>query len=165
VPIEAAELSSLLLALLDAGIDFVLVGGAAAVVHGAPITTQDVDIVHSREPANVARLVAALASMEARIHDIAGRDIEPSVRQLSGSGQSLLRTRWGRLDVLGALHDGRGYIELRPSADLLDLDGRELRVIDLETLIEVKASTGRAKDRLVLPTLIALRRRRASKPE
>jgi len=49
------ELGELVALLLDASVDFILVGGGAAVVHGAPITTQDVDIVHSRESENVVR--------------------------------------------------------------------------------------------------------------
>ena len=40
-----ADLEGLLRALGRGGVDFVLVGGAAAVLHGAPTTTQDLDIV------------------------------------------------------------------------------------------------------------------------
>lgn len=53
MPVEESELAGLLAALLDGGVKFILIGGGAAVIHGAPITTQDVDIVHSREPTNV----------------------------------------------------------------------------------------------------------------
>lgn len=80
---------------------------------------------------------------------------------LSGPGQFLLRTRLGRVDALGALHDGRGYEELLATAETVDFDGRPLRIIDLQTLIAIKAGTGRAKDRLVLPVLLELARRRA----
>ena len=41
-------------------VDFIVVGGVAAVLGGAPISTFDVDIVHARDDANVARLVSAL---------------------------------------------------------------------------------------------------------
>jgi hypothetical protein len=46
-PIQA-DLDALIQALLAARIEFIVVGGAAAVLHGAPITTQDLDIVHRR---------------------------------------------------------------------------------------------------------------------
>jgi predicted nucleotidyltransferase len=72
-----------------------------------------------------------------------------------------MNTSLGRLDALGSLHDGRGYEELIEHTDVVELDGVELRVIDLETLIEIKASTGRAKDRLVVPILLELARIRA----
>lgn len=48
-----------------------------------------------------------------------------------------------------------------PTAETVDFDGRPLRIIDLQTLIEIKSGTGRAKDRLVLPVLLALARQRA----
>jgi hypothetical protein len=119
-----------------------------------------VDIVHDRSPANVNRLLHALQAIDTRIADPAGRDLSPTRTALEGPGQTLLRTRFGRLDVLGTLHDGRGYAELRQTADVVHFEGRDLRVIDLATLIEIKSSTGRAKDRLVVPVLIALARRR-----
>jgi predicted nucleotidyltransferase len=160
MPVDSGEISELLTTLIDAGVAFVLVGGGAAVIHGAPITTQDVDIVHDRSPQNVRRLLLALAAVDARIADPAGRDLRPSAPALEGPGQSLLRTRLGRLDVLGALHDGRGYDDLVATAEAIDLDGRELRVVDLDTLIQIKSSTGRAKDRLVVPILLAIAKAR-----
>lgn len=161
MPAEPAELARLLEQLLDASVEFILVGGGAAVIHGAPVTTQDIDIVHSREPANVDRLLQVLSLLDARLVDPAGRDLEPERLALSGPGQSLIRTRLGRIDALGALHDGRGYDELLATAETVDFDGRSLRIIDLQTLIEIKSGTGRAKDRLVVPVLLALARQRA----
>ena len=160
MPAASSELGELLGALLDGGVEFILVGGGAAVVHGAPITTQDVDIVHRRGDDNVDRLCAVLKSLDARIADPGGRDLTPSRDALLGGGQHHLRTRLGRLDVLGALHDGRGYGELVATADTVDFDGRELRVVDLQTLIDIKAGTGRARDRIVVPILLELARRR-----
>ena len=161
MPVEPAELAQLLEQLLDASVEFILVGGAAAVIHGAPVTTQDIDILHSRESSNVDKLLQVLSRLDARVVDAAGRDLKPERAALSGSGQSLLRTRLGRVDVLGALHDGRGYAELLAGAETVDFDGRSLRIIDLQTLIEIKSTTGRAKDRIVVPVLLALARQRA----
>ena len=36
----------------------------------------------------------------------------------------------------------------------------KLQVLDLETLIEIKSATGRVRDRMVVPLLMALRRDR-----
>lgn len=162
MPVQPAELAQLLALLLDSSVEFVLVGGGAAVIHGAPVTTQDIDIVHSRDPANIDRLLQVLASLDARVVDPAGRNLKPERAALAGPGQSLLRTRLGRVDVLGNLHDGRGYAQLLATADTVDFDGRPLRIIDLQTLIAIKSGTGRAKDRLVVPVLLELARRRAS---
>jgi predicted nucleotidyltransferase len=161
MPDAPAELDELLAVLVDGGVEFILVGGAAALIHGAPITTQDVDIVHRRDPANVERLLAVLERLDAFILDLARRRLRPTAQGLQAGGQVLLTTRAGRLDALGVLHDGRGYDELIGHTDVADFDGHELRIIDLETLIEIKSTTGRAKDRLTVPILLELARVRA----
>jgi hypothetical protein len=52
-------------ALSAGGVDFTLVGGLAAVLSGAPINTFDVDVVHSREPGNIHRLLPVLDALDA----------------------------------------------------------------------------------------------------
>jgi hypothetical protein len=79
---------------------------------------------------------------------------------LTSGGQLNLLTTLGPLDLLGRLHDGRGYFELMPHSEVLSDGDRRVRVVDLPTLIEIKTSAGRAKDRLVLPMLLALLRER-----
>lgn len=165
MPVDQAELAELLQRLLDSSVQFVLVGGAAAVIHGAPITTQDIDVVHDRDPGNVDRLMRVLAALDARVVDPAGRQLVPQRAALLGKGQSLVRTRLGRIDLLGALHDGRGFADLLPTAVTVDLAGRPLRVIDLHALIEIKSGTGRAKDRLMVPVLLELARVAAGEQE
>ncbi len=58
-------LSEVLVGLLEAGVEFILVGGLAAVIQGAPVTTMDVDIVHSQSAENINRLLTFLKSVEA----------------------------------------------------------------------------------------------------
>jgi hypothetical protein len=78
---------------------------------------------------------------------------------LGGQGQLNLSTSLGPLDPLCVLHDGRGYDELFPHTQILTDGTSQIRVLDLETLIAVKAAAGRARDKLVLPILLALRDR------
>jgi len=156
-----ADLEALLRALSTAGVKFIVVGGGAAVIHGAPVTTLDLDIVPEQSAANVERLLGVLTSLGARFRPIRpGRDIAPAASHLAGTGQLNLTTSLGPLDVLCRLHDARGFAELAPAALRLEDDGLELLVIDLDSLIEIKSSTGRAKDQLVVPILRALRDRR-----
>ena len=68
----------------------------------------------------------------------------------------LLSTRLGPLDCLGTLIDGRGFDELLSHSESLEDEGAEFRVVDLSTLIDIKTNAGRAKDRLMLPVLVAL---------
>ncbi len=156
-----ADLEALIRELLVAGVELIVVGGAAAVIHGAPITTQDLDIVPRQHSGDAGRLLDALTRLDARFRPVLpGRDLPPTIEHLSGAGQLNLITRYGPLDVLLRLHDARGYDELLPhSVEVVDPNLR-VRVVDLDTLIEIKRATGRARDTLVLPLLLALRDRR-----
>lgn len=151
-----ADVGELLRRLVDAGVEFIVVGGAAAVLHGAPITTEDLDIVHRRTPENVSRLKGLLHELDAHVREIADRRLAPQESALLGEGHVLLSTRLGPLDCLGALVDGRGFEELVSHSESIEDEGAEFRVLDLSTLIDIKTKTGRAKDRLMLPVLIAL---------
>jgi len=46
-------------------VEFIVVGGVCAVLHGAPISTFDLDLVHSRAPNNIDRLMVALKTLDA----------------------------------------------------------------------------------------------------
>lgn len=153
---DTADIAALLRALVEGGVDFVVVGGAAAVLHGAPITTRDLDIVPSREPSNVERLVRVLGDLNAMVRDPAGRRIEPTTALFAGPGQVLLTTGLGPIDILGTLHDGRGYAELVSRTVEFHDGSIAIRAVDLPSLIEIKTTAGRAKDRLVVPILLAL---------
>jgi predicted nucleotidyltransferase len=156
-----ADLEALIRELTAAGVEFIVVGGAAAVIHGAPIATQDLDIVPLLDAEHEARLLGALASLDARFRPVRpGRDIAPGPEHFVKRGQLNLITRFGPLDVLCTLHDSRGYDELLAHSQLVEDGELRVRVIDLETLIEIKRSTGRDRDALVVPLLTALRDRR-----
>lgn len=150
------DIGELLRRLSGAGVEFIVVGGAAAVIHGAPVTTEDLDIVHRRSPENVARLRTLLDELGARVRELANRRLPPQESALLGEGHVLLSTRLGPLDCLGRLIDGRGFEELVSHSESIKDEGVEFLVVDLPTLIELKTKTGRAKDRLMLPVLIAL---------
>lgn len=153
---KATDLPALLAALCDAGIEFIIVGGAACVIQGAPITTVDLDIVHCKTPENVRRLLELLLQLDATMrYDFADRGLRPTAEMLSGKGQINLSTSLGPIDPLCELGEGQGYDELLPHSQAVVDEGRLLRVLDLPTLIAVKTKAGRPKDRLVLPILIA----------
>ena len=135
--------------------ELVVVGMAAGVLRGAPVTTLDVDIVHRRNPENIARLLRVLADLDAVYrHD--PRRLKPAESHLSSPGHQLLSTRFGHLDCLGTIGNDLSYEQLLDRAPELDLaDGLVVRVIDLPTLIELKQEAGRPKDLAALPVLRA----------
>ena len=94
---RATDLSAILDGLMHAGVKFILVGGLAAVVQGAPVTTMDVDIVHERSPENIARLLSFLKSIDAFHRRPDDEIIEAQEDDISGMGHSLFTTRLGPL--------------------------------------------------------------------
>lgn len=149
----SASLSEILEGLLEARVDFILVGGLAAVIQGAPITTMDVDVVHSQAPENIARLLAFLKSVDAVHRRLDDKLIEPKERDLSGKGHVLLATRIGPLDVLAVIEGGKSYKELLEHTVEIEFRGHTLRMLDLKTLIELKKTSTDPKDKQRLPVL------------
>lgn len=141
-------------ALAEGKVDFVLVGGLAAVMEGAPIATLDVDVVHSRKPENLDRLLGVLGRLDAVFRIQPERRILPEASHLKGGGHLNLITRHGPLDLLGTIGRGRGYEDLLPHTVEMDLgDGVLIRVLDLETVIAIKEEVRGEKDLAVLPIL------------
>jgi hypothetical protein len=160
---EPRELVSILGVLLDERVDMVLVGALAAVAQGAPVTTHDVDIVHARTADNVDRLMAALGRLNARYRGRpASAPLPPDRAALATSGHSLFMTDLGPLDCLGSIENAMGYDDLVPLSVEIDLDGRSLRVLGLETIVDLKRQSTAPKDRLALAVLEETLRRRQS---
>ena len=154
--------SRLLGALAAADVRFV-VGGIAALVQGAPVATFAVDVVHSRAPDNVRRLLRVLTDIDATCVRLPGAaPIEPREELLLGEGHHLLTTRFGRLDVLGRIEGGRGYEELLPCSVEVAIDDARIRVLTLAMLVEIKRTSSRPKDRAMVPILEAVLRRTTS---
>ena len=135
-------------------VDFIVVGGVAAVLEGAPVNTFDLDVVHSREPGNIARLLAALESLGARYRTQPERRLKPDASHLTSPGHQLLITRFGPLDILGAIGRERVYDDLLSHTIEIEV-GQDLRVrvLNLEMLIAVKEEVAGEKDLAVLPVL------------
>lgn len=151
MPPPASDFEAILRALADAEVDFIVVGGVAAVLHGAPVTTFDLDVVYSRARRNLIRLETTLRAMEAVYRE--KPQVAPTASLLDSSGHHLLMTRFGPLDLLGSTTGG-GFDELAPHTQEVNLgEGARVRVLDLPTLIRMKEALGRDRDRAVLPIL------------
>jgi hypothetical protein len=149
----SANLSGVLEGLMEAGVDFILVGGLAAVIQGAPVTTMDVDIVHNQSPENIAKLLAFLRSVDAFHRRLDDKLIEPKEGDLSGKGHALFTTRLGPLDVLAVIEEGRSYGDLLDYTVEIDFRGHTLRVLDLKMLIQLKRTSTDPKDKQRMPML------------
>ena len=135
-------------------VDFIVVGGVCGVLHGAGIATFDLDVVHSRTPENVERLLAALDELDACYRGQGTRRIRPQASHLLSSGHQLLMTRWGPLDLLGVIGAGLAFDDLLSQTVEMGIEpGVRVRVLNLETLIRIKEELGHEKDRAVLAIL------------
>jgi hypothetical protein len=151
----------ILLTLADAGVEFILVGGVAAVIQGVPLVTHDVDIVPRLTAENLDRMYAVLLSLHATLRGRPGPPLTPARHHL-GPGHLLLKSDQGWLDVLGTLHGSRGWDELAPRATMLEVEGRAIRVLDLATIREIKAELATPRDQahiLMIDAVLARSRR------
>jgi hypothetical protein len=137
---------------------WVLIGGLAAITHGAPLVTQDVDICYARDEENLERLAAALGEARAELR-AADRDLpfRPDAKTLRAGDAFTLTTDVGWLDLLGTPSGTSGYGDLARTADAFDLFGYRVLVASIEDLIRMKRAAGRAKDLLAVEELGALR--------
>ena len=145
------------------GVRYVLIGGVAAVLHGSPHVTTDVDVVPQDGRENLERLSAALREVHARIR-VAG---EPDGVPFDHSAESLSRVRvWnlvtdhGDLDLTFVPSGTRGYDDLVRDARSMTIGGVAVPVASLADVIRSKEAAGRARDRAVLPGLRELLSRR-----
>lgn len=147
-----------LLNMLSRGqVDFVLVGGVAAIAHGAARLTQDVDVVYARTEANLERLVQAVRPHAPYLRGAPpGLPFDWSVATLRAGLNFTLVTALGPLDLLGEITGGGRYEDILPHTATLSVFGHDTRVLDLPWLIKVKRAAGRPKDFEVLAELEAL---------
>jgi len=151
------DFAELLRVLSRAGVDFIIVGGFAGTLHGSTVPTRDLDIVYSREPDNLERLVAALAP-----HGPYLRGAPPGLpfRWDAGTVRSglnfTLSTDLGAIDLLGEIAGGGNFDALRPHAEKVTLFGVACLCLGLKKLIEVKRAAGRARDLQAVADLQAL---------
>lgn len=156
------HLVALLKALAEGGVDFVVVGGIAAVAHGSPQITQDLDIAYAGDDENLARLGAVLVGLGATLRGVAESvPFVPDGRTLRGTRMLTLDTREGRLDVLAEPEGSGGYARLRAHAIEAEVAGAAVRIAGLEDLVAMKKAAGRPKDRIYVEELEAIRRLRA----
>lgn len=142
------------------GVEFILVGGVAAAVQGAPIVTQDVDILYRLGPDNLVRLEKALLALDAVVRDDPRR-LRLGLSHLQTKGHKLTSTMHGPLDVLGSVNEEQLlYEDLLADTEQLSFGTFEIPVLRLQKLIELKRRLARPKDLAVLPILEATQKER-----
>lgn len=158
-----ADYSALLRVLATGDVEFIVVGGLAATMHGAARATYDVDVVYARTRENLGRVVTALAPLRPYLRGAPpGLPFTWDVETLSKGLNFTLTTTAGDLDLLGEVTYGGTYEALLPDTEIVTVLGIECRCLSLERLIQVKRAVGRVKDLEAIAELevIAEERRR-----
>ena len=142
-------------------VDYVVLGGFAAILRGSPITTRDLDVIPDRARENLDRLGRALTRMNAMIR-IAGDPVPTKIDGpfLANMPHMLnLVTDFGDLDIIftpaGQAGDFAGW-KSSATSEVID-DGLVVSVASLDDIIDSKQSANRAKDHVALPYLESLR--------
>src|SRR5579859_361116 len=151
----ALDAASLLATLERRGVRFIVIGGLAAVLHGAPYQTVDCDITPEDSADNLGRLSAALDELHARIWtgQDGGFDFRHDARSLKDARIWNLITEYGLLDISFEPAGTRGYADLIKRAVVVEVDATSFAVASLEDVIRSKQAAGRDKDIRVLPLL------------
>jgi hypothetical protein len=149
--LQAPDLSAIIKGLSEAGIEYIIVGGLAAVAQGAPVTTFDLDIVHRQTSENIRKLLMFLKSIGARLRRPDDKIIEPTTEVLKAKGHLLLKTKYGPLDVLAFIEKGQGFEDLFPKSSEIAFQGHKVLVLNLETILELKRNSKDPRDRQRLP--------------
>lgn len=155
-----SDLLRLLKRLDDAGIDFVLVGGFAAMLHGSSLLTRDVDVCAVLTPSTIEKLREAFRAVHP-VHRLSSP--QQSFLDVPDSGTALdnlhLNTDLGTIDLLGRITGVGDYDRVARDAVEVDVAGLRVRAISLDDLIAAKEALGRDKDLIAAKELRAVRRK------
>ncbi len=142
------DLSKLLRKLLENEIDFVLIGGFAAVVHGSTLVTQDLDICSSMTVENIEKLRVVLKNYNPihRMNREAKLSFLDHPKSIEGLNNIYLETDLGILDILSETQPAGNFETIKNNSIEISLYGHQCKVISIDDLIKVKESMSRPKD-------------------
>ncbi|HTD10179.1 MAG TPA: nucleotidyl transferase AbiEii/AbiGii toxin family protein [Solirubrobacteraceae bacterium] len=146
--------AALVQALVDGGVDFVIVGGVAVVLQAMPRFTKDLDICYGTAQDNLDALGRVLVGLAARLRGIpATVPFVPDGRSLRQTQMLCLTTPAGDIDLLVDPEGSPGYETLRERASVMELSGRSVRVASIADMLAMKRAAGRPQDLIDIESL------------
>lgn len=140
-----------------ARVEFIVVGGVAAIAHGSARLTFDLDVVYARDEANIERLAAALAPLQPYLRGAPpGLPFHWDAATIRRGLNFTLTTTLGDIDIIGEATGGGTYAALLPHSRPLEAFGVGFQCVDLDRLIQLKRAAGRPKDLEAVAELEAL---------
>ncbi len=147
----------LIRSLAAGNVEFIIVGGAAAIAHGGSQLTEDLDLVYRRNQKNIDSIIQSLAPYEPYLRGAPkGLPFKWEAETIWNGLNFTLSTSLGLLDLLGEIILGGTYEDLMPYTIKIELFETQCLCLGLERLIEVKRAAGRPKDLEAISELEAL---------
>jgi hypothetical protein len=162
------KLRQLIEALDRHGVDFIVIGGIAGIIHGSAHPTYDFDVLYARDDKNLERMATMLSELHVTLAN-APKDLpfQVDARTLAAGSNFTFESDLGRFDILGHAEGMRDYQKMRADATFEELWGLPVRTASIDDLIRMKRATGRPKDKSMAEELIAIAedQRRSAKGE
>lgn len=147
------NLSELVRRLIAGRVEFVLVGGFAAVAHGVTLVTRDVDVCCRFDEANLMRIQKAVADLHPVHRSRPDLLLALTPDQCANLKNLYLKTDLGALDCLGEVLGVGGYDDVAGHSIEVELPGGKCRVLDIDALIRAKEAMGREHDKITVEQL------------
>ncbi len=162
----SSDFINLLERLVNARVDFVIIGGFAGVVHGCTYVTQDIDICCDFSPATLLALQGAISDLHP-VHRMTPKrkKLQLTEKTCVQFKNLYLDTDIGQLDCLSFI-DGLGdYSQVKRESELIEVEKMKVRVLSLDALIKAKKSMNRPRDKEAVLQLEAIKKLRKSKQD
>jgi hypothetical protein len=153
------NLSELMRRLISCQVEFVLVGGFAAVAHGVTLVTRDVDICCRFNEANLMRVEKAFADLHPVHRSRPDLPLQLTPEQCATLKNLYLKTDLGIVDCLGEVLGVGTFDEVLQHSIEVELPYGKCRILDLDTLIRAKEAMNRDHDRITVRYLQEIKKR------
>jgi len=159
------DLEGLLTRLIEYDVDFVVVGGFAAVAHGGTMLTQDIDICCDFSAENILRLQQAVADLHP-VHRMTPDRLPLTLtsENCRGLKNLYLDTDYGQLDCLSSVKGLGHFAEVKKGSIRVELNAGACRILAIDALIKAKEAMGRPRDAETVLELRAIEAGRAESP-
>jgi hypothetical protein len=154
------DLESLLERLIQHQVEFVVIGGFAAVAHGVTLITQDIDVCCRLGADNLLRIQSALADLHPVHRMPSQRPALMLTPETATEFRNLyLETDWGQLDCFGEVSGVGTYEQAIQESTEIELAAGPCRILSVSALLRAKEAMDRPRDREAIVQLRAIRER------
>lgn len=155
------NLSELTRRLISSQVEFVLIGGFAAVAHGVTLVTRDVDICCRFSEANLMRLQEAFSDLHPVHRSRPDLPLALTAEQCASLKNLYLKTDLGIIDCLGEVLGVGNFEEVLNQSIEVELPYGKCRILDIEALIRAKEAMNRDQDRIAVKYLKEIKKQQS----